>query len=27
VAEINTGSGTPTRMIFDPFSSLLITPK
>ncbi len=27
VAEIDIGSGTPTRMIFDPFSSLLITPK
>ena len=27
VADIDTGSGTPTRMIFDPFSSLLITPK
>ena len=27
VVEIATGSGTPTRLIFDPFSSLLITPK
>lgn len=27
VADIDTGNGTPTRMIFDPFSSLLITPK
>ena len=27
VAEINIGSGTPERMIFDPFSSLRITPK
>jgi Tfp pilus assembly protein FimT len=27
VADIDTGSGTPTRMIFDPFSSLLITTK
>ncbi len=27
VVEIDTGSGTPARMIFDPFSSLLITPK
>jgi Tfp pilus assembly protein FimT len=27
VVDIDTGSGTPTRMIFDPFSSLLITPK
>lgn len=27
VAEIDAGSGTPKRMIFDPFSSLLITPK
>ncbi|CAA6678315.1 Unannotated [Lentimonas sp. CC19] len=27
VADIDTGSGTPLRMIFDPFSSLLITPK
>jgi prepilin-type N-terminal cleavage/methylation domain-containing protein len=27
VADIDTGSGTATRMIFDPFSSLLIIPK
>jgi type II secretory pathway pseudopilin PulG len=27
VVDIDMGSGTPTRMIFDPFSSLLITPK
>ena len=27
VVDIDTGSGTPTRLIFDPFSSLLITPK
>jgi type II secretory pathway pseudopilin PulG len=27
VVDIDTGSGTPKRLIFDPFSSLLITPK
>ncbi len=27
VVDIDTGSGTPTRLIFDPFSSLLITTK
>lgn len=27
VVDIDTGGGTPTRMVFDPFSSLLITPK
>ena len=27
VVDIDTGSGTPTRLIFDPFSSLLITPQ
>jgi hypothetical protein len=25
--NIDTGSGTPERLIFDPFSSLLITPE
>ena len=27
VVDIDSGSGTPTRLVFDPFSSLIVTPK